>query len=617
MSTVRRWLARIVASLLDAFAVVTGFYYSKKYAAIIKRLGLRPENDDADQPGLIIIQIDGLSYDHFLQAVENGHLPYIQRMLKRGEVAVSRWRCGLPSTTPAAQAGIMFGNNDGIPAFRWYDKQHRTSLVCKLPGTAASLQSQIAQKPGILAHGVSYVNIFDGGAASSLFTLSTLQPRHLFAGVQGIGFIALFLLNPIRALRILYLVLKEYLTDALQRVSSRLKGQSYLPFIGIFPLLRIFSNVIFREIETFAVLVDIYRGVPAIYATYYGYDELAHHFGVHSMAAHQALRGIDGCIRQIDRLRRAGISRPYALFVLSDHGLTPAVPFEERYGQTLGQYIAGLLGKEVILIEHGEGEQQYLTQAHYLLDELKAIEANLPPTAARVARRIRILVRRRLSMPNNELPAWNVQRRHDVVVKSSGSLAHLYFNITNQPLDLSEIAAAFPDLVIKLLAHEGIWLVVAREREQVLIMSQQGILTYDAQGMPHIEGENPLQRLPEPWHAAQQILRIARFPQSGDLILFGNYDPEKDLVICFEKQWASHGGIGGAQDYPFILYPRYLQWDLSSVWNARDLYPLFAQQRNLLPSETMPDRPLPLPIGVEIGARDDEFSPPHGERGQG
>lgn len=220
-----------------------------------------------------------------------------------------------------------------------------------------------------------------------------------------------------------------------------------------------------------------------------------------------------------------------------------------------------------------------------MLDELKTIEDNLSPAAARVARRIRLLVRRRLSLPNSELPAWNVQRRHDVVVKSSGSLAHVYFNIASQPLDLSEVSAAFPDLVIKLLEHEGIWLVVAREREQVLIMSQQGILTYDASGMPYIEGENPLLRLPEPWHAAEQIRRIACFPQSGDLILFGNYDPEKDLVICFERQRASHGGVGGAQDYPFILYPRYLNWDLSAVQNARDLYPLFARQRNLMPGK--------------------------------
>lgn len=589
MNAIRHWLARIAAALFDAFAVVTGFYYSKKYTAILKRLGLRPESDDADQPGLIIIQIDGLSYDHLLQAVADGHLPYIRRMLKRGDVALSRWRCGLPSTTPAVQAGIMFGNNEGIPAFRWYDKQHSASLVCKLPRMAASLQNQLALNPGILAHGVSYVNIFDGGAASSLFTLSALQPRHLFAGVQGLGFIALFLLNPIRALRIFYLVLKEYFTDTLQRLSSHLKGQSYLPFIGIFPLLRIFSNVIFREIETFAVLVDIYRGVPAIYATYYGYDELAHHFGLHSMAAHHALRDIDGCIKQIDHLCRIHLSRHYALFVLSDHGLTPSVSFEDLYGQSLGQYIAQQIGRDVLLIEHATGEQQYLAQAHYLLNELKAIEDNLSPAAARVARRIRLLVQRRLSLPNNELPAWNAQRRHDVVVKSSGSLAHVYFNIASKPLDLSEISAAFPDLVIKLLAHEGIWLVVAREREQVLVMSQQGILTYDATGIPHLDGENPLQKLPEPWHAAEQIRRIARFPQSGDLILFGNYDPEKDLVICFEKQWAAHGGLGGAQDYPFILYPRHLNWDLSAVRNARDLYPLFARQRNLIPGELAQD----------------------------
>jgi hypothetical protein len=33
---------------------------------------------------------------------------------------------------------------------------------------------------------------------------------------------------------------------------------------GIFPLVRVASNVIFREVQTFALLLDIYRGVPAI-----------------------------------------------------------------------------------------------------------------------------------------------------------------------------------------------------------------------------------------------------------------------------------------------------------------------------------------------------------------
>ena len=587
MNIIRRLVAHIAALLFDIFATVTGFYYSKKYAAIIKRLGLRQQaTNDAERPGLIIIQIDGLSYEHLLQALQKGRLPHLKKMLKGGDYALSRWRCGLPSTTPACQAGIMFGENDNIPAFRWYDKTHGTSVVCKLPGAAALLQTHVSHgRTGILTNGASYVNLFDGGATSSLFTLSALQPRRLFEGVRGIGFLILFLLNPLRALRIIYLAVKEYITDGLQRLSARLKGQAYLPFIGIFPFLRIFSNVIFREVETFAVLVDIYRGVPAVYATYYGYDEIAHHFGLHSMAAHQALRDIDHCVGQIDRLRRANLTRTYTLYLLSDHGLTPSQAFSDHSGHSLGQYIGEQLGSSVFLIEHVDGEQQYLARTRFLLDELKTVEKNLPPAVARVARRTRILVQRRLALNHNELPGWNVQRKHDVVVKGSGSLAHIYFNITSQHMDLSEISTAFPGLVVKLLAHQGIWLVVAREGEQVLIMARDGILTLDAQGHAHAEAENPLRRVPEPWHAAEQIRRVACFPQSGDLMLFGTYDSEADTVVCFERQSASHGGLGGPQDYPFILYPRQLNWDLSRVHNSCDLYPLFARQHLLNSSE--------------------------------
>jgi hypothetical protein len=428
------------------------------------------------------------------------------------------------------------------------------------------------------------VNVFDGGAYNSLFTMSAIEPRSFFEGVRGAGLVALFLLNPVRILRIIYLGVKEYITDGAQRLSSRLKGQSYLPFIGLFPFWRILNNVVVHELETFGVLVDIYRGVPAIYVTYYGYDEIAHHFGVDSVAAGQGLRHIDHSIGQIDRLRRANLSRPYTLFLLGDHGLTASEPFVDRYGQTLGQYIAEQLDSPFALVELGEGEQEYLYQTRLLLDELGAIEENLPPAAAKVAHRIRTLVERRLALNNNEMPEWDVQRQDDVVVKNSGSVAHVYFNITNRRMDLSEISAAFPGLVVKLLAHEGIWLVVAREGEQVLILDEDSVLTVDADGQQHMEGDHPLGRLPEPQHAAEQILRVAHFPQSGDLMVVGPYDPNEDTVICFERQYASHGGLGGPQDYPFIIYPQHLNWDLSGVQNSRDLYSFFANQRTLDPA---------------------------------
>ena len=62
---------------------------------------------------------------------------------------------------------------------------------------------------------------------------------------------------------------------------------------------------------------------------------------------------------------------------------------------------------------------------------------------------------------------------------------------------------------------------------------------------------------------------------SGDIIIFGAWREDGE-VVCFENQVASHGGLGGPQDYPFIMYPGELKLDLEKVTNAKDLYPHFA-----------------------------------------
>ena len=63
-------------------------------------------------------------------------------------------------------------------------------------------------------------------------------------------------------------------------------------------------------------------------------------------------------IGQIDRLQRARLVRTYNLCVLSDHGMTPSEPFQDVYGQTLGQYISSQLGTDVLLSEQAHGEQE-------------------------------------------------------------------------------------------------------------------------------------------------------------------------------------------------------------------------------------------------------------------
>ena len=46
--------------------------------------------------------------------------------IRDGTHRLSHWEALLPSMTSASQLGILHGNNDGIPAFRWFERIARS-----------------------------------------------------------------------------------------------------------------------------------------------------------------------------------------------------------------------------------------------------------------------------------------------------------------------------------------------------------------------------------------------------------------------------------------------------------------------------------------------------------
>jgi len=246
------WLVR---KIVDFFSFLSGLYYSRKYAVIADRIGREPSREDTHRRGFIIIQVDGLAYEYLLEAMERGYAPHMHRLWQRGILHLARWRCGLPSTTPAVQAGIMFGNNFDVPAFRWYEKDTRTSVLTKVPFLIKTIQDRISQgRPGILRDGSSYVNMVDGDARLALFTLSALGSQRFFENVRGLGFLLLFLLNPWRVLRVVTHSVWDYLMDLSRRVVRLFVPGRYQPFDVISSFLMILTNIVLREIQTFSVV---------------------------------------------------------------------------------------------------------------------------------------------------------------------------------------------------------------------------------------------------------------------------------------------------------------------------------------------------------------------------
>jgi hypothetical protein len=566
------WLPRRVLDVVDRLA---SWYYSRKYGALAERMGREAAPGAPRRRGFIVIQIDGLAHEYLLQAMAQGYAPTLRRLCTSGEAVLQRWRCGVPSSTPAVQAGIMFGNNWDVPSFRWYEKDQARSFVCKLPALVRQLQERLsAGREGILIGGSSYVNMFDGGARLSLFTLAAWGRDRFFENVRGFGFVLLFLLSPWRVLRTIAVSVWEYLRDLWRRLASRWEPGPSQRFTLLSPLLQTIINVVFREIETFGVVLDIYRGVPRIWANYFGYDEVAHHLGPDAHDALRALRGLDRKVREIDHIRRQYRRCEYDLIVLSDHGQTPSIPFRELHGMTLGEYIGLHIGEAVVLDESWGGVYHALKPVGFLMDELRGLERETRRSkrTRALARAVRRWVEERVP-PDPEL-GWDLRRRSDVVVRSSGSLAHVYFNVSREPMDLDELAILYPQMLARLVAEPSIGLVLGQNDGQPAALTQQGVCRLDEQqACPTIPA---LLKLQEPAWAASQLARLASYPHSGDLILLGAWDGDSSLV-CFEDHWASHGGLGGNQDYPFMFVPKRLGWDVSSVSNAEQLHRYFVR----------------------------------------
>ena len=157
----------------------------------------------------VIVQIDGLAHEYLLRSMAAGHTPHIKRLIAQG-YKLQRWRCGVPSSTPATQSGLMFGNNWDIPAFRWYEKETGVAPHCKSPVFAARIKTAVSRdRPGILAGGSSYGNLIDGDARLALFTLSAMGRQRFLEQLRGLGWAFLFAIIPWRILHILALIFWE------------------------------------------------------------------------------------------------------------------------------------------------------------------------------------------------------------------------------------------------------------------------------------------------------------------------------------------------------------------------------------------------------------------------
>jgi uncharacterized membrane protein YvlD (DUF360 family) len=543
-------VSMLVAPLLD----VDG---DARHLSVVRRRVRRARRHaDTDVPGVILFEIDGLGEGVLRDALRDGHAPTIARWLEDGSHRMLGWECDLSSQTGASQAGLLLGSNWDMPAFRWYEKESGRTMVSNHPADAAEIERRRSTGQGLLATGgTSRGNMFSGDAPRCTATMSVIRDRSR----SKAGDLFAYFSDPYGFLRTIALSLADIAYERRAAHRQRRGGEEHVDRKGMYPLIRATIAVVMRDVVTALLMADIVEGVPVSYATFVGYDEVAHHSGIRAPDALAVLRRHD---HQLARLERATAQspRPYHLVVLSDHGQTQGRPFRQRYGETLEEVVRGAL-------EQGEVyAPAAVDEAWGDVGAVLADASQEPSVGGRLLARATSArsVEGTVALgPNREALAQRGARRADdekkgkeeeeegAVVMVSGGLALVYLPHSAERLTIEQIAESHPRLLDTLTAHPGIGFVMVRSQEH-------GALAIGAAGQRRlsddtIEGEDPLAHFGAT--AADHLRRHDAFPHCPDILVNCMYDPSTDEVAPFEEFMGSHGGLGGPQTRPFAVVP--------------------------------------------------------------
>jgi uncharacterized membrane protein YvlD (DUF360 family) len=497
-------------------------------------------------PGVVIMEIDGLSRPALQEALDAGYMPVLARWLSSGRYRTISWNCGLPSQTSSSQAGILYGRNDDIPAFRWYEKSEQQLMISNRPWTASQIHQRISDGTGLLADdGSSLTNLVSGDAPNTAMTMSAIFDGAASMRQRSYGYYLLFL-NPYSFSRTLVLMVWEIVREIGQRWRQSLRRPK-VPHTrgGSFPVLRAISNVFLRELNLYLLIEDILAGTPIVYSTFLGYDVVAHHVGPRHPDALRTLQQFDDGLGAIERAAKRA-PRPYEIVLLSDHGQSPGATFWQRYGMTLEDLVEQAMGGRGSVIGPPTEDESW---AH--LNALLSQAIQVESVAGRTARRV---FQRRTREGYVEVgPSADDQKEVDaeVVVCASGNLGLIYFTDSPGRITLEELTARHPNLISVLVDHPGIGFVLVRsDLYGAVVVGRQGINYLD---LNELDGIDPLRDFGT--DAAQQLQRLDSFWNVGDLVINSRYFPESGEVVAFEDLVGSHGGLGGDQMNSFVIYP--------------------------------------------------------------
>lgn len=468
----------------------------------------------------LIIQIDGLSREMLDRALRGPSLRHVRQLLVTGRLARRDLSVGLPSSTPAFQAALMYGERPDIPGFHFYDKRERRELHFPKHGVANLVEQRHARgRTGILEGGSCYGCIFTGGAANDLWTFARL--RSLASAGRGLRRAALSgLLLAWVAFKCFGLTLMTLARFAGRSVSAALAGRVEIRRSLEALVVDIGVSIWARQLFTLLVSADLYRGVPAIYVNFLDYDVLSHAFGPTDRLAFRGLGRVDRSIQQLSRIVRRLPEMGYDLYVLSDHGQSRSRPFQRASrGASLEDVARDALGGEA------------------------------PP---------------------------------EMKIITAGPNAFIYFTDRDEPLLASEIEARHPRALARLSRHPGIGLVLARGVSGPVCWYRGHRVPLTRRPDPTVR--DPFARRADREVVVADLRDLMAMPSAGDIVLYGTGAPAGDVSFIDERgahagpseaelnTFILHSPSVTLPEapltHPVQLYPHFMAYQEDSSWRS-------------------------------------------------
>jgi hypothetical protein len=500
---------------------------------LVRRLRLGAAPEPSPRHRLLIVQIDGLSRAVLEQALAEGRMPFLRRLLKRHGHRLTPMCVGLPTSTPAFQIAAMYGVRPDIPGFHYHDKRRHADVYFPRRGDAAIVEEAHARgRRGILAQGSAYGCVFTGGALNNLFSFAMLKRPTGRGLLRVVSAFVVLLWVIIKCLTLTGLeIARAVLRLIADPVGETARGWKWLG-------LKIALSVWVRELFTLVTSRDLYAGVRAIYVNYVDYDVFAHSFGPRHRRALRALHRIDRSIHQLWRVARRVPEHRYHFYVLSDHGQMVTTPY-----QTLSR------GRPF--------ERAFFEE---LLPAGSVAAAAAPPDRRRLATGLRTfrtqgapgLFQRFMNYLEQDFP-WTLgetpeaRQQDGVRVIAAGPNAFVYFLDDEQPLSLEMVEQRFPGLADELSRHRGVGFVLARSAAGPVCLWR---------GKRYLVGDEPVGPLTgrEDWAlAAQGIRDLMAMPSAGDLVIYGNDAP--DGSVSYIPEIGAHAGPSADELHTFIMTP--------------------------------------------------------------